>query len=184
MNIYKITNRITGESYIGKTSKSIEERLRVHFYTSNQDSQTHLHRAIRKYGIDHFTTDLLESQIPVENIDDREIFWIDKLQPEYNMTKGGEGRDTSSSPNFKRSMKEYHANKSREEYATFGMLGKTQSDQTKQKISESNSKSCVVMGIKFDSQVDAKEYLRKNNIKASIYRRFKDPRYPDWYRLD
>ena len=57
------------------------------------------------------------------------------------------------------------------------------SDETKEKISKSKFKPCVIMGIKFNSQMEAKEYLRENNIKASMYRRLNNPKYTDWYRL-
>ena len=95
--------------------------------------------------------EVLEYDIPKEDINTRECFWIEHLQPEYNMTKGGDGGDTSSSPKFKKSMRDYHANRPREEYATCGFKGKTWSEEAKAKLSAKNSKPCVVKGIEFAS---------------------------------
>lgn len=105
MFIYKITNTINEKSYIGKTTKSIESRFKQHMHNS-KNGNTYLYKAIRKYGKDKFKIELIET---VENdnnlLNDREIHWIKILNPEYNMTKGGEGGDTSNSPNFIESIK-------------------------------------------------------------------------------
>ena len=64
MLIYKIVNQINGDFYIGKTAKPKEERLQKHFYSANYNSQTYLHRAIRKYGEINFTIEEVETQLP------------------------------------------------------------------------------------------------------------------------
>jgi len=88
MLIYKIVNQVNGNFYIGKTTKPKEVRLQEHFYNSSYNSQTYLHRAIRKYGCFNFTIEEVETQIPKEKLDEREIFWIKNLNPKYNMTSG------------------------------------------------------------------------------------------------
>ena len=100
--IYKHTCTITNESYIGQTLKTMEERLRRHKWDSNNGSDTHFHRAIRKYGIENFTSEILEECISVQSnlkskqtiADQREIFWInyyDTYNNGYNLTEGGNG---------------------------------------------------------------------------------------------
>ena len=92
MIIYSITNNINNKVYVGKTCKSLVERFVGHVNTSKYGSQTHLHRALRKYGEDNFTLCILEDNIDCETtLNEKEIYWIKKLQPEYNMTLGGEG---------------------------------------------------------------------------------------------
>jgi group I intron endonuclease len=70
MIIYKIVNKVNGDFYIGKTTKPKEERLQKHFYNSSYNSQTHLHRAIRKYGYSSFIIEEVETQIPKEKLDE------------------------------------------------------------------------------------------------------------------
>jgi group I intron endonuclease len=183
MIIYKIVNKVNGDFYIGKTTKPKEERLQKHFYNSSYNSQTHLHRAIRKYGYSSFIIEEVETQIPKEKLDEREIFWIKKLSPPYNMTGGGEGGKTHNSPNFINSMKEYHQRKPKEEYATYGMLGKKFPEEAKKKISKANSYPVVCEGREFSSIKEAEEYYRSIGTPKSVRKRIDNPKHPDWYRI-
>lgn len=88
--IYKITNTINGKFYIGKTVNSIERRFARHVYDAGTNSSCHFHRAIRKYGVDVFLIDILETTTAKE-ANNKERKWISNLQPEYNMTEGGDG---------------------------------------------------------------------------------------------
>lgn len=96
--IYKITNTIDGKSYIGQTTKSLEERLRKHSHPGV--GKYHLNSAIRKYGINNFTIELIEDNISSLNeAFDKEIYYIklyNTFNVGYNMTTGGEGRPTQS----------------------------------------------------------------------------------------
>ena len=131
--IYKITNTDTNTIYVGKTNLTINERFDRHVKNS-KNSETYLYNAMRKYGIDKFIIEILE-ECTDDILNDREIFWIDQLNTfvpnGYNMTKGGDGGDTSSSPNFIQAMKEMHSKRNPEDYATYGMLGKKQSEHQK-----------------------------------------------------
>lgn len=67
-SIYLIRNRSNGRTYVGQTTRSIEQRLKWHLNSSRRKRKgwVHpLHRAIRKFGIENFeirvlatTTDL------------------------------------------------------------------------------------------------------------------------------
>lgn len=131
MFIYKIENKIDGKFYIGKTSKTLEERFRKHLY-NHLDGQTYLYKAMRKHGIENFDISLVEEV--TEDLDSREKYWIAELNPTYNMTLGGEGGDTSASPNFKSGIQQHHS--TRTYYPGFRMLGKTHTSETKRKQSE------------------------------------------------
>lgn len=98
--IYLITNTITGDRYIGKTVKTVEERWAQHQKNAGYGQNTYLYKAIRKYGVEHFRAEFLS-----EGLDDEEILLISQLAPEYNMTSGGTGGDTSSSPNYQEGIK-------------------------------------------------------------------------------
>ncbi len=97
--IYLVTNNINGKRYIGKTSQSVEKRWYQHCKNAEYGHDTYLYRAIRKYGKNNFTVELL-----CEGLDEEEIVMIEAHSPEYNMTLGGDGGDTSSSPNYKHAM--------------------------------------------------------------------------------
>lgn len=108
--IYKITNVHNNKIYVGQTTRTLEQRLKSHFSsTKNPNNKTYFANALRKYGFDNFKIEIIETDIPKNKLNKREIFWIDKLQSlnplGYNGTKGGGGGDMSNSENFKQSMK-------------------------------------------------------------------------------
>ena len=146
MIIYQITNSINKKTYVGKTIKSLEKRFASHINTSNSGSQAHLHRAIRKYGKDNFIASIIEDNILCENIlNEKEIHWINKLKPEYNMTSGGEGssgRVLSEQSRYKMSVKSKqrirkpHSEETRQKIAN-ALSGTPLSEERKQNISKS-----------------------------------------------
>lgn len=96
--IYKITNDVNGKVYIGQ-AVSIASRWSEHMYRPfNENDETydsHLYRAIRKYGIDKFSFSVVE-RCKKDQLDEREIFWVDFYQSNnkqfgYNLTAGGCG---------------------------------------------------------------------------------------------
>ena len=98
MLIYKITNQINGKSYVGQTVKSAEERWKEHqqhaFGTHENDQNKTLYKAIRKYGLENFTFEVLQDNINnFEDLDKAEIYWIDfynSFVTGYNETLGGQ----------------------------------------------------------------------------------------------
>jgi group I intron endonuclease len=92
-HIYKITNIKNNKIYVGFTINEIEVRLRNHIRASRQNKSRHtyLHSAIRKYGEIYFVIEELEFGEDKKLLKEREKFWIEKLNPDYNLTKGGEG---------------------------------------------------------------------------------------------
>lgn len=104
--VYIITNSINNKQYIGKTTKTIEERFASHRHDS-KFSKTVLYKAFKKYGIDNFIISVIE-ECDSDKLNEREIYWIQKynsIVPNgYNLTIGGTGGDTSMSENFKESV--------------------------------------------------------------------------------
>ena len=87
--IYKITNSITNESYIGQSIR-IEARFQEH--KTAQDNYA-IHKAIRKYGVNNFIFEIIE-ECEKEKLFEREKYWIsfyDSYYHGYNETLGGEG---------------------------------------------------------------------------------------------
>lgn len=100
--IYCYTNKENGEKYIGITSRSIEEREASHIYESrnktNKCYNAPFKRAIRKYGIDGFKREVIDTTDSLEKACDLEKFYIKKYKTYYkyknsngyNATIGGE----------------------------------------------------------------------------------------------
>jgi group I intron endonuclease len=170
MIIYKITNKVNGNFYIGKTTKTADERFKRHFY-NHKKQNTYLYKAMRKYGFDEFQIEILEETI---NLNEREIYWIKKLSPVYNMTLGGDGGDTSNSPNFIKGLKRRPSPK-----PTYGMLGKKQSQNFKNSIQKSNRCPVICEGNEYSSVGEAQ--LAYPGI--SIRKRLDNSKYPNFYRL-
>lgn len=94
--IYKITNNLSGNFYIGKTTNPIEVRYSSHIQQANKNAKTILHKAIKSAGVENFTIEIIE-ECEEELLNEREIFYIKELSPHYNMTPGGEGGSTTHS---------------------------------------------------------------------------------------
>ena len=90
-SIYLITNTINSKFYIGKTIHSVEQRWKRHVGVARRGSPHYFHNAIRKYGADAFVVRVLETVDDPGVLNDREIHWIATLEPDYNLTTGGEG---------------------------------------------------------------------------------------------
>ena len=81
--IYKITNTITCEFYIG-SSKDIKHRWENHKSPTclRQHPNVRLYQDITKYGKDAFTFEIIEETITLH---EREQYWMDELKPTYNI---------------------------------------------------------------------------------------------------
>ncbi len=88
MIIYKITNLINGKIYVGQTKFSVEKRFKEH-----AKSDSLIGRAIRKYGEENFKAEVIETCQTFIELNEREIFWIAKLNCKvpngYNIADGG-----------------------------------------------------------------------------------------------
>lgn len=98
MGIYKFQNKINGKVYIGQ-SISIENRYKQHKNNHKNkrinDYTTKFYRALRKYGFDNFTFEILEEydSISKEELNKKEIYWIkyyNSYLKGYNSNSGGE----------------------------------------------------------------------------------------------
>lgn len=94
--IYLIKNNINGKCYVGKTLKSPAERFSEHLRDARKPTEENrpLYRAIKKYGEDNFSLQVLE-ECADEFASSREIWYIKALKTYtcgYNATTGGDGK--------------------------------------------------------------------------------------------
>lgn len=88
MIIYKTTNKINGNFYVGQDSKNNPDYL---------GSGVALNRAIKKYGRENFTKEIIEYCNDKDHLNEREKFWINELKAReigYNIAEGGCGGNT------------------------------------------------------------------------------------------
>lgn len=87
--IYKYENKINHKIYIGQTN-DIVKRHREHLCGTKSKKISLIDKAIRKYGIENFTFDIIEW---TEEYNEREQYWIQyyrsKVPYGYNVVNGG-----------------------------------------------------------------------------------------------
>jgi len=97
MLVYRITNTVNGKVYIGKwEGSSVNRRWKEHRYRARRGSPFYFHNAIRKYGAEAFTVEVLHQAKTKEELRKMETFFIilhQSHKPEngYNLTMGGDG---------------------------------------------------------------------------------------------
>jgi group I intron endonuclease len=100
--IYKVINTETNETYIGATTKSINERKIDHIQKSENGKGYKFHNAISTYGANAFLWEQVDTAGTNNELASKEIKYIseyDALGKGYNLSKGG---------NFKKTVFQYN----------------------------------------------------------------------------
>ena len=89
VGIYKITNLLTGETYIGQ-SKNIDMRYKEHLYHSD----SYIDQMINEIGDEFFACEIIE-ECKEEKLDEREDYYIQYYHSNvpgfgYNIARGGQ----------------------------------------------------------------------------------------------
>ena len=114
--IYKITNTITGDFYIG-SSKNVKQRLAVHKCQSvwNIYPNKQLYQDMKKYGVDKFAFEIL-AEVEIDKLKEAEQQFIETLNPTYN-NYNAKGCDIERYKEYQKEyMKEYHKTDKCKEY--------------------------------------------------------------------
>jgi group I intron endonuclease len=97
--VYRVTNNVNDNCYIGWCT-DIKERKARHLKAADKGVDTHFYNAIRKYGADVFTWEILydnlESFDECKRLERELIAQYDSYYNGYNSTLGGDGGDTYS----------------------------------------------------------------------------------------
>lgn len=136
--IYKIINTVNGKIYIG-SSQDIKKRWKTHraHLKGNYHHNIHLQNAWNKYGEGKFSFSILEKVNNTSKLVEQEQYYIDSLDPEYNiMPKAGRSKFSEES---KRRMSE--STKGMYEGEDNPMYGKTRKQSVKDAISKAKEGS-------------------------------------------
>ena len=160
MIIYKATNKINGKCYVGKTIKTLNERIIRHLSYVNRGSKLYFHRAIRKYGKENFRWTILEICFTKKELNKKEQYYIKHFNSfgigGYNMTEGGDGgqgfKHTDETKNKLSNLRKGKGHKHTEEHKKYmsdkmkgknkrygkdnHFYGKSHSEETKLKMSK------------------------------------------------
>ena len=148
MVIYSIKNTFNEKVYIGCTSKlDPNDRWKQHIQACNRGEHNLVYKAMRKYGIENFTFEVIKTLDESDDIFEMEMEYIkqhDSYENGYNMTIGGDG-----------------------------MIGLSFTDEHKRKISESNKgKKCSPEHIEKNRQAKLKNptnyWLGKKMPKSMV----------------
>ena len=135
MEIYKIENKKNGKIYIGKTTRTTKERMTEH----RRRSESVIDKAIKKYGIENFSVEVIDEATTAEELDVKEIYWVEHYQSMipngYNQCYGGK---TSVGFHHRAESKAKMSNAKKDAYngPNNPFYGKKHSDESKKKMSQ------------------------------------------------
>ena len=89
--IYCIESKVSGKQYVGSTLNSFRERFQCHIKKLRADKHHSVvfQRSYNKNGVDSFKLTILEfiEDKDVKLLEQREQYWIDTLEPAFNIRK-------------------------------------------------------------------------------------------------
>lgn len=156
MIIYLVTNHVTSKSYVGQTIRTLKKRWACHCNKGD-----YLYNSILKHGKENFTIKQIDSATTQEDLNQKEIYWIEKLNTlfpnGYNLRKGGNSGGKLSDITRKR----------------VGLSGKGRkhSEEWKRKASERfKGKNNPMYGKTLSKEAQEKRLIKMNE-------HYKDPEY-------
>jgi group I intron endonuclease len=150
--VYKIENKINGKIYVGQTKSTIAARLSSHLKSS-----TLMGSALRKYGIESFRINIIDTALSKEILDEKERYWIATLSCKpphgYNIASGGQGSDAPRTAEAKENLRIKNTGKKfTEEHcrkislANKGRKRKPFTEETIRKMQAANSRNKPMLG--------------------------------------
>ena len=179
MIIYKIESRLDGKIYVGQTQRTLKERISEHMRGGRRRS--YIDRAIKTHGIENFIVEVIEECSTVEELNEREMFWIRELNSRYpngyNLTSGGNGRNVTDEArkNMSKAQIGHVVLEETRRKISLANSGKNHvvSEETRKKMSArsavKNAVRCIERGLIFDSVTAASKWLglERGTIRTS-----------------
>lgn len=155
MQIYKITNLLNNKIYIGKDTTSDP---------NYHGSGLLIKRALKKYGLENFTKEIIDETYDYGELSKKEIYWIDKYNSTdrnvgYNISSGGDGGDTFSNHPELNLIKEKISKNSPKKGKTYEeAFGLKKSIEYKNKLKHKIHKSILSPESKFKNELKWQKY--------------------------
>ena len=174
--IYKISNLVNGNIYIGQTTRTLAARFDQHKRDAKNGSTYVIHRAIRKHGIDNFIYEKIDGSGNYDKLLELEAHYIkeyDSYLHGYNMTLGGDGvfghifskdskkKMSESAMGHKRNLGFKHSEESKKKMRE-AQKGHKCSEEARAKMSEAHKGKQYALGCKHSEA--------SNKIKAERMR--------------
>lgn len=165
MVIYKATNSINGKAYIGQTVRTVRERMMEHM----RHDESHFDKALKKYGIENFNVVVIDSAKTVEELNEKEKFWIEFFctlgDRGYNMCEGG-GNTTGY--HHTEASKKAMSEKKKNAYVGTGnpFYGKQHSKESRRKMSESRKGRIITPEWRKHISESSKSKVRVQNVET------------------
>lgn len=175
--VYKMTNKVTGDFYIGSTV-DLARRMREHFNTNKVTNEI-LRSAIDTYGRENFQVDIIED-CTSENLRERETFYIEQLKPTYNLNQKAADVPDEMRARISKKMRDKWESMSDEERAKViknnltyrAQKGHGVSEYTRSKIREARAKQVFSKESRERAAKKIKEFYRQhpaaNSYKNSV----------------
>jgi len=172
--IYKVINKINGKVYIGQTTQGLEKRMKQHLYCVKKGhSSLVLYRAIRKYGQENFSWDIIDYCDSGEELSLQEMYYIKKyksVEKGYNLYFNVQCQAGKNHPRFGKK----HSDETRRKMRRAWKNRPAISDETRKKMSEGQKRrdktTIVLPKIKKGKEHPCfgKPWSNERKLKASI----------------
>jgi group I intron endonuclease len=148
--LYKITNTLNNKVYIGQSNKETERWRQHKYYSKLENPVQYISRAMKKYGVDNFTYEVIAQCLSQKDADETEIELIKQYDSQnkefgYNVAPGGDHSWNAGLPKEQQPM-----------------YGKKQSEHQKQRMSEVHSGKIVIIS------EETKQKISKSLIGHSV----------------
>lgn len=180
--IYKITNKINGKSYIGKTN-DIVRRWKEHRY--GHGGTAILSKAFAKYGLDNFEFSIIcehdyhTKEEMNKKLSELEVYYIgvyNTFKKGYNATIGGDGisfysHSQETIEKIKESNRGKKASEAKKQKISAAKLGQHHSSETKEKIRQALLNRDPVIYDKISAKMKGRHRDHDMIMKAAAKRR-------------
>jgi group I intron endonuclease len=114
--VYKIECVQSGKVYIG-SSVDCNKRIKTHFYEGSTFETHWMHEDLERFGRDSFISEIVETVNDLDDLPERETFWIEQIAPEklYNKEHNGKRNPYRYATGLQRNVAQSRAEQNRTE---------------------------------------------------------------------